>query len=391
MKFSFDAPKYRKNLAHELQEKRTIDKEGAIKLLKEEQKKLEYIVSEDIKTVQVKLEKRIDAGRDNSKELIQEEEKSQPELISAETLKMEGSDGAQYELEVQTLDISDRIPDSLKLKFDISRLMALDKELSDLGIGPNIANRPKKELVPELGTFDHSINKYLYEKGIVKTASFPLDDYLASLGVNPQEIDDMGREYFKLRHDEMNKLVEGAYSDEHTFVHVLSPYNSEKDERESRSKFTPLERETLLNRMPHSSQENVADEEVFDVHHAYSDKLWFGVGESYGAKPDKITMLCDSRKERFKNEIKQIQLGGTFLTTEDIDKVLNEVRANPDKETLEDRIQVALKVGSRNGEHGIRIEFKKEEPWLLLADWIIDMYHGRLYKITQKNPQITCS
>ena len=58
MKFSFDSEGYRNNLASELHDQRSLDKEGARKKLEDERKTLQYKVSQDLKIVKQKLDKK---------------------------------------------------------------------------------------------------------------------------------------------------------------------------------------------------------------------------------------------------------------------------------------------------------------------------------------------
>jgi hypothetical protein len=33
---------------------------------------------------------------------------------------------------------------------------------------------------------------------------------------------------------------------------------------------------------------------------------------------------------------------------------------------------------------GVEISFKRNEPWLFICDWILDPYHGRVYRIVER-------
>ena len=137
MKFSFDSGGYRENLAGELREQRITDKEMARQTLEAKRVTLEYNVSEDVKRVQQKIRERRE-----EQELKETGFTPNPEKIVTEEILLSGSNGIEHLLEVQTIDISEQIPDEVKLIYDIYRLGVLDRKLKHLSVGPDIFGEP---------------------------------------------------------------------------------------------------------------------------------------------------------------------------------------------------------------------------------------------------------
>ena len=114
-----------------------------------------------------------------------------------------------------------------------------------------------------------------------------------------------------------------------------------------------------------------------------SDYLWFNAGGVSHDDTFKMTLLCDSRNERFRNEIKSFyeRSGrlGEYTPQLRADRGAN----NTHPASFDEKLEAARMLAAENTIGGVRIDFKREEPWLFIADWIIDSYHGRLYKITE--------
>lgn len=427
MKFSFDAEGYRDNLAEQLKAERALDRDKAVETLEQERETLRYRVSEDIKKVKTRLGN-VPEEIDKTKTF---------EEISTEIIKMEGSDGKERMLEVKTTDISDGIPDTLKLLYDIFRLATLDSkfnhetnfDFSSLLTGYEY----KREL--EEDWLSLKSNKFYVERkdrtlsfekaaapeAIAKKAKKKLEEEVEKRGMRTllkkylmstlktedrqlflQEEDKLGGEDVKRLHEISKKLrddarkiaddalseygilvntvTEGALLNKKILRHVVAAFGEEGYNTGSANN-SPENISNLRNRFPHVHSEDMVKEKVFDVHNARTRYFWFHSGEMWEPNILKMMLFSNPENTRFKNEIKGFQ---TYGDDEKIsDYYYAEIERNPSKILPDDIINAGLSASALS--HGIRFDFKKDEPWLYVADWIVDPYHGRLYKITEKD------
>ncbi|KKU81224.1 MAG: hypothetical protein UY07_C0023G0008 [Parcubacteria group bacterium GW2011_GWA1_47_8] len=404
MKFSFDAAKYRNELAGQLEEIRTADKEAARQTLGEERKTLKYRVSEDIKKVTQKLRDKEQGQRESAGIFSQEK-------IVTEELRLEGSDGVEHLLEIQTIDISDQIPDEVKLIYDVYRLMFLDYHLENLDIGPRLLEgfpREKEDGFYERvgenisnGSYDSILEDYLITKindgslRVLKEANPPQKNDQAQLLKNihkqREEVATMVKTIYEKFNEFLNSITHGAISDKSYFTHVVGAF--ENGYTVNLRSDHPEKHANLRRRYPHKSQEGKPTEEKISVHNAESDYLWVNAGGTAYNGLFKPTLLINSRDERFRKEIKDFGFNADSLGWEQFNEELllqkqsDGLQMQADRPIMDSKIEVALRIASEistSGGRGIRIDFKKEIPWVLVANQIVDPYHGRLTKVTEK-------
>ena len=175
-------------------------------------------------------------------------------------------------------------------------------------------------------------------------------------------------EFSKKVKDFVNEITDGAFYDSKTLCHVVGGEGLDEHSQEHKKR-----------RLRHPHQEDgLLYEEVFDIDNASSSSLWFNAGGSAWFQEDmtNIIILCNSERKRFYDEVEGVVPYGGLNKKEREDRWSN----MPTKELLRE----AISSGKMVGRGGTNLSFKKDEKWLDIADWIVDLYHGRLYKITEK-------
>lgn len=341
MKFSFESKGYRDNLAKELTEKRKESRDDANQLLEEKKGTEEYSVAKDIKNVSSKIEK--------------SEKEAGAEL---EVKEIERRDvGDKYE--IKTFDISAAIPKSVQLYFDRIRLQKV-QELKDYPLKGDYRVTGYTENIKELdGWFGDEI------EGVWEDINNKTDNFL--LEETNKVFENRWKYIFKIEKDAknfINKITGGAFFDPKVFSHVIE--GEMKDKR--------LESEK---RFPHLSEDvDVPREEVFGTNQTEINQLYFNSGGSAWYHPLKIVILCYSENKKLAGITKSASVGwnteNTPLAWKDGSLSTPEV------------LKAAAKYTNPNHGGGILIKFKEEETWEEIADWIIDLWHGKLYRITEK-------
>lgn len=378
MKFSFEAGGYRKNLAEELKTERSVDKAEATKLLEQERSTLQYQVSADIKEVLRKI-------KEKRGESVEEESQVAPEKISTEIMKMEGSDGVEHELEISTIDISDQIPDEIKLAYDICRLAVLDSTFKHLDLGSGaltdiltqhteMGGRPLRKIQSIHHSFPFIMGAYIESKRS--------DKEISKRGMRDE--DEMYDSYVELkkRYEEfLNQITGGAFLDDKVFAHVVGAEENAQKDSEKLSRLKKM--------WPNEQRDGAVTEEAFDIHVVASKELWVNAGGVCYDNFFRPTILLDSRNIRLRTEIKSLGLYLGLNRSENsyLEKIKIERLTDKLPSTFEERIDAAIMKAGEKDQGGVCLYFKRDEPWLYIADWMIDAYHGRLYKITEKPPQ----
>lgn len=381
MKFSFDAESYRKNLASEIKEKRSEgNREDAKELLDKERETLRYHVAEDIKNVLRKIEQKEDVIKVDDN-FSQEKTTEKGKEISCEVIKMTGSDGTERELEVRTFDVTERIPEEMRLMFDIERLAALDRKFDILDIGPKkfatktdvrsfnfedyiTASYPDaKEITEERRQRIYDAICEAYYDGYTerfpdKSSAFDAPE-IKKLNEFIDGLTDIQEHMFayKLKLQELNEiardLTDGDYLRGNMLCHVVAALGVKGDLTHLPSEQPDDYRKLIRRRLHQKSDSDIPEEDIFNVHTAESKTLWFSTKDVWSTSPNNIILVCNPKNDRFKKEL------GDNVTDDAIDEALS---SNP---------------------NNMRIEFKRKEPWFYIADWVVDVYHGRLYKITE--------
>lgn len=414
MKFSFDSEGYRNNLANELREKRATDKEGARQRLEEERATLQYKVSEDIKRVKQKIkEKREKKGLETFPFI------PNPEKTTLEEVRLEGSDGIEHLLEVQTIDISDQIPEEVKLIYDIFRLFTLEQKLAHLDINSGILNHAPVVYQSQDGKIAGQRRQVAdftnakgenAEVGFTEYIRLKLNDddlellandemaFYSNKESSPENDERAGelleateKEAFEIT-DLMNKkfnrfyelVTNGAISNDNYFSHVMGA-NEEGYFIKLKNDY-PERHADLKNQYPHESDKEIVTEKPIEVGLASSDYLWVNAGGTAYNRLFKPIILINSYSRRFKAELNGFGFyEGSSSKFDEYLKKLQETNTH-DTNGHSQELMAALYCAQGRTETGIKLKFKKETPWLLIADQIVDPYHGRLIKVREKLP-----
>ena len=338
IKFSFDSQKYRRNLADKLREERITDRDTAKNILDNEKKTKRYQISKDIKRV------------------------------SIENKKITGENNTETEVEIQTFDISDKIPEDIKLYFDEIRLGKIKKNFKlHKKYESGIQEEYQKEYSE--GFYDGKYLRKMMENNLKDLPEESREKYIENMldRDRAQTISAYETQLWDKRiKDFINEITEEAFYNPLMFCHAVgASQTSAKAENMKK----------LLSRYV-QEDDNAPQEEVFDATTATASSLWFNAGgESRWFNPTKIIILCNAKNERFQNEVS----GVGFYREKDAEETkFIRNKSMPEMLKLLAERESAIKGGSTGG---IRIDFKKEEKWMDIADWIVDLYHSRLYKI----------
>lgn len=332
MKFSFDAESYRKDLAEELKEKRAVSKDSAKEFLTNEQETKRYAIAKDIKLVSSEIRKMSGKESDASNGV---ENRSTPEL------------------QIETFDLSDVMPEDLKLYIDAIRLKEIKRKFGekrypiDLGADqyPNEGKYPVYSS-SEVINRDNYYNAQRTDSEYTRTRE---------LVKKENEIIDVAKIF-------VNEVTEGSFGNPEMLTHVVDGDYG-----------VP---EGFVHRYPHADKNDEIPEEIkFDIHNGGINNLWFLSGLRGGTQyfaVRKVIVICNPKSERF---LKKIAGEKTSNYGEYSQPKLGRL---PAREVFPSALASTL-TGS-----DINIYFNKPESWADIADWVVDLYHSRLYKITEK-------
>ena len=396
MRFSFDSKQYRDNLAKDLRKNRNEGKRAhALEQLKKERQTLAYTIAADIKKVLNKMN--VVEGDHTSSESGADSEE-----ISVDFREMKGNDGEKHLLEVRTYDISRSIPDELNLFFDVHRLITLDAWFEDVGVGKydkfksGIRTRNVRTVGFDYTDFGMSmetpfanvVNRMFERVGEIfgrttleveqKTVSYVLK-YLKLIKDsgkwNDMIFNRIGKEY-------VNQITEGMFLNRRYLSHVvggLVDFGGWDTVAKEGAGSPIAEERHRAQRYPHKQEGGGIYEEVFDINKPHSDFLYFNVGGANYFDPRKILIICDSKNERFKKEVQSAEPGtdydeGTYYGVYEGEEEGGLLTMDELLDTYDNPVD----------EFGLLFSFKREESWIYLADMIVDLYHGRLIIINEK-------
>jgi hypothetical protein len=102
--------------------------------------------------------------------------------------------------------------------------------------------------------------------------------------------------------------------------------------------------------------------------------LYFNSGKPVFFDPIKILVLCNSESKKLINITEGVWTAEEHTLKKWKDESL----------TIEEIFKdiVNSKIGA--GKYGISLGFGEPKKWEEIADWIIDLWHGKLYRITEK-------
>lgn len=295
MKFSFDAKGYRDNLAKDLIEKRKESKEEAKEFADKEKATKKYQIAKEIKKINFSIEK---LERD-------------------------------YEIKIETFDVSEKIPENIKLYLDELRLWNIKKVTSEKKYG----ERPYAD------------------RNLIEEAENLIDD-----------------------------LTEGDFKNPEILNHVIGGFSYDRA-----PSYLRLEKRTTLSESSGNLETtSIPIEDAFDLNEhigfGVEAELWFGAGGSHWLRrPENAVIIVDPKRQEFKSIIQRIlyaneryqlgKRGGVEIKDfRHMDEVLNKITQNAN--------------GDKEG--GILIEFEKgQASWKKIAKWVVDLYHGKVYKLTE--------
>jgi|GEM_PF-3731431 len=330
MKFSFDFENYRKNLADELKKKRKESKENARNFLGDEKKTEKYNVAEEAKGIDFEIKKIKPDQKDKIK-----------------TLKS----GGKYE--VETIDIKDKIPENIRIFIDKRRIW--ETKYGELEEDVESENTIEAE---ELRPFSEN------EEAELKRL--------------------------------INEITENNFSDKNKLNTVIGAYRAIYGDRlitQTSGVDMPKERAEMIKKI---RKERVKGKK-YKIHIPYNvnqfnpkDLIWgrnayFAAGDSHWLDPVKTLVICDPFSERFQKKANFVR--PYFQSQEYQGAWVNPKHdSSYDPENLPRARSYAknIEYASRNTEGGINITFKEMTKWIDIAEWIVDLPNGKIYKITEK-------
>ena len=332
MKTSFNFEKHRKETADKL--KKTILGEGfssAREELEKEQKTPEYQVSKYLKLIKKWVENYPSSSL---------EEKS---------------------IEIQEYDISNQIPDVLKLCADVKRIESVEKKLGKKVLPTITIERKglKNSKVSHIENLDNEIIEELkkrhYNDDFTEKETRHLESMLAS--------------------DVVNELTNGALFDNKNINHVINGFGA-KEIYEPR-----------LNEWVYGQSDTVFNETKYGINFD-PNSLITNVDKNAPKNGLLTKRMFFKSQEEFEKEIKKPEREEVFMWFSPGGKGIFFLNASsvvviikPENERFLKNSQKEKITGSGKYEEGFSI--KAKISWLDIADYIVDLSGGKLYKITE--------
>ncbi|MFH1608594.1 MAG: hypothetical protein ABH951_01075 [Patescibacteria group bacterium] len=360
MKTSFNFEKHRKDILDKF--KKTAIEKGSFvakEELKKEQEDIKYKISKDLELTERQIKKEYKAPSEGFEKKIISIGKQDitQEVDKCLSLKYPEEVG-KHDFTLETFDISDRIPESLKLYIDTERMDAVESKSFPATFA--FQRGLKQMLIDDLKKYgDGWIKNDDKENNLVKTLTYLL----------------------------VNKLTEGEFSNENNINHVVfGAFDSEpvgpqtpsrkkfEDEREKRLYWRDLkERDTvygigfdpnstILGEIPFSDCVSIDRYKAGERHRA----------GHYLSSPSKPIIIVNPLQKRFLS-----------LVAMDENSFKNKIQKEKTKTDMGiyfgwnyDGMNEYKNKKGLSGRFGLK--------WTDLADWIVDLPSGKLYKITEK-------
>lgn len=366
MKFSFESQQYRDNLAQEIVDKPKPERKA---LLEEKRKTLQFTLAEHIR----------DFTRKNNKKGGEDSVEGGSVEANVENREIVGKDGEgkEYKVNIEVIDITNEIPESVKIIYDMNRLLEIeynyrdeevsrgwhetDNTLSDREKDSSYINRDKSDPV------DAVVGKYLQmvvrekSENLVKGKGVEMVDFDPMSFIEQAKID-----FAKFR----EKITEGMVSNPNVFYHTIGAY-TEGFKQDWYDGDTMISKEAVVNnlrnRFPNDSRGTKIEEIPLEINaDLVSDGLYVHSGKLIYDNPFKALMLIDGRSHKFQEHFSY------FLK-----------RKSGEKEDVYFTDE-ALEAANTDNQFGIKLIPKDSTGvhWLRVAEQIFDPYHGRLIKIT---------
>jgi hypothetical protein len=380
MKFSFESQQHRDDLAQELKE---TDKFERIALLEEKSNTLKYVLAQHIRDFERDADKSGERRR-SEKEQEDDVSKNKSEKMTKQEIGIKDGDGNEHLIELEIADISDQIPESVKIIYDMNRLLEIEATIDDPdmvrgweesdsdGNRKSFQNRDfYNKSVGEWHQNFRIVRKYVEmtnkERGVplLKADGSPIDE------TELKRIAQQAAEEFKVFR---SQVTEGLFDNPNVFYHTIGAYTNGWDGDNSRVARQSLPKETidrsLANRFPHQTSEGDVVEEPIEIgENLQSHELWVHAGELIYDSMVKPLMMIDGSSERIRHRVRGVQslTQGKFADFEN-----------------SNNLRYALEFANTKNEWGALMHFENgATPWLLVADQIFDPYHGRLIKIKE--------
>lgn len=391
MKFSFESQQYRDETAKELMETEKPDRK---ELLEKKRKTLKYVLMEHIIDFNRKNDKRRKEG--SVEEGVVPQETVDKKEIVVEVKPYEDEDyKKEYKVEVETIDISDQIPESVRIVYDMNRLLEVeysyrddevskgwhkdDKESSDYGYNSesewHYINRDEDNPI------DIIVEKYI--KMVEKEKGEPLTKDNGTI-IDAKELKKIAEQAKKDFVEFREKMTGGLVSNPNVFYHTIGAYTKGYTGENYVSTMIPEKgvESKLRNRFPNNTDGFEIEEKPLEINEdLISNGLFVHAGELIYDNPLKPLMLIDGASPRFEKQIRTYLLFGK--------------KGHGRFEVLEEILRDAntKEFGGGGAYYGIRLLSKdyRGVHWLGIADQIFDPYHGRMIKIkeidtTDSNP-----
>jgi len=332
MKFSFDFEKYRDNLADDIREKRKESKQEARDALEKEQKEERYKIAKEAKAVDLEIKK--------VESLAKEE--------------FEKSD-----LSIKTIDIKDKIPEKIQLAIDRKRLTEIKYRGQDEEIKKSSSKlRFDKEIMDEAKEFVNEITN---------------GDFL-----NPERLNTAIGGYRKNLPHKMLSQSEKVLPKEKT--ENIRKLSKEKHKDDSSEKVY----------IPETSTFSPGDPIIGRGDNPRFPNLWFAAGDSHWWDPVKQLVIVNPYSKRFKDSIFYARTPNLINEEERASINPKDMEDEEKREIVNKELNKLVQYANKNTLAGIEVCFKREEERVLfkdIADWIVDLPNGVVYKIEEKEKE----
>ncbi len=375
MKFSFESQQYRDETAKGLKETEKSERKEALEKKKRE---LKFVLSEHIRDFNRK------NGKKRKEVSIERESEDQKGKVERKKIfgKTENSFGnnEDFGVEIEIIDISDQIPESVKIIYDMNRLLEVEYTYHDDEVSrgwrnndDTPENRKYNEYITRdpqyhLDSIDLIIEKYIKMAEKEKGEPLTTDDGTI---INNEELKKIAEQAKKDFVEFREKMTEGLVSNPRVLYHTVGAHtdgfssdwyhSTMLDENDTKKK--------LRNRFPNNADGFEIKETPLEINEGLVSKsLWVNADKIVFNNVLKPLVLIDSTSLRFKKNVWSLSTrGGQYG------------HGNEDFEELLEDSDVSdvwgIKLNPNSNSNGIQ--------WLQIADQIFDPYHGRMIKIRE--------
>ncbi len=373
MKFSFESQQHRDDLAEELKD---TDKSERKALLEEKKKTLKYVLAQHIKDFIRQNNKKRPTGDVSNEDVHSKEKVERREIVGAVNYSFgQEGPGEKYKVELEIVDISDQVPESLQIIYDMNRLLEVEYSFKDDNVsrGWLDADDDKRYYInrDSPDSIDTIVKRYL--KMAEKENGEPLtkDD---GTPIDSIELDKIVEQAKKDFSEFREKVTGGLMNSPTVFYHTIGAHTKgfESDWYNGDTMISKNDvKKKLRNRFPNNSDGTEIRENPLEIdENLISRGIFVHAGKLIYDDVLKPLMLIDGASPRFRSHMNMFKSNRMkdwdILGNKDEDNTAKALReANSD-----DRFGVQLTAKNPQGVH-----------WLRIADQIFDPYHGRLIKV----------